>query len=199
MLNSLLSISFIASATRMVWLCFFAAICSGQSQPEEHKFFSADKAPLERFLKDYLKTSSQSDDITTRYSIAFAELNGDGVQEAILYITGQSWCGSGGCPTLVLSRQGSTYRVVTRIPITRPPIRVLESTSKGWRNIGVWVQGGGIQPGYEAELRFDGKSYPRNPSTPPARKLTGRVAGKVVLTSAENGTPLYPTSEDSGR
>ena len=42
-------------------------------------------------------------------------------------------------------------------------------------------QGGGIQPGYEAELRFDGKTYPANPSVPPARPLKGKPEGEMLI------------------
>jgi hypothetical protein len=64
-----------------------------------------------------------------------------GKPEATVYLTGRSWCGSGGCPTLILRREGSSFMVVTRILATRPPIRVFETTSHGWRNISVWVSG----------------------------------------------------------
>jgi hypothetical protein len=107
-------------------------------------------------------------------------------------LVGRDYCGSGGCNCLVLARKNSSYEVVTKITITQTPIRVLDSVSNGWRSLGVGVRGGGIQPGYEAELRFDGKTYPRNPSVPPARPLKTAVAGEVVIESEQNATPLYP-------
>src|SRR5437763_13772221 len=94
------------------------------------------------------------------------------------------WCGIGGCKTLILARDGTSWRVVATITITMLPIGVLQTTSNGWHSMGVWVQGGGIQSGYEAELRFDGKTYPRNPSTPPARRLVGNAEGEVVIPSS---------------
>ena len=144
-------------------------------------------------LKGFLRTLDNLDaDNTTRYAAAFRDLNGDGKPEAIVYLSGNEWCGSGGCNTLILERNGSSWRVVTELTITQLPIRVLKNTSNGWRNIGVWVQGGGIQPGYEAELRFNGKSYPKNPSVPPARRLAERVEGEVVVPGSAVGVPLYP-------
>ncbi len=101
-----------------------------------------------------------SDDVkTTKYIHAFVDLNGDGKTEAIVYLMGRGWCGSGGCNTLILARVGGPWKVVNNITITRPPIRVLSSTSHGWHDISVWVQGGGIQPGYDAALSFNGKAY----------------------------------------
>ncbi len=112
---------------------------------------------------------------------AFVDLNEDGKNEALVYITDRDWCGTGGCNLLILTREGSSNRIISEASITRPPIRVLERKSHGWRNISVWVVGGGIQPGYEAELRFDGKTYPGNPSGGPARRLRGKAAGRVVI------------------
>jgi hypothetical protein len=56
----------------------------------------------------------------------------------------------------------------------------------------MWVEGGGIQPGYEAVLRFEGETYPQNPSVPPAEPLVGEVRGKVVVPKDAVGVPVYP-------
>ena len=97
-----------------------------------------------------------------------------------------SFCGTGGCHTLVLDPHGDTYNVLASLTITRPPIRVLPSTTNGLRDITVWVQGGGISLGYEALLPFDGRQYATNPTIAPARKLRGSVAGETVIA---RGTP----------
>ena len=153
---------------------------------------SSPEDSLKTFLRKYLRKRSDTEDKTTRVSVAFVQLQGSGTPEAIVYLTGQSWCGSGGCLTLVLGRKDSSYKVVSSIPITRLPIRVLRGTSKGWHDIGIWVQGGGIQPGYEAELQFNGRTYPTNPSMPPAKPLRRNVGGEVVISAEQEGTPLYP-------
>lgn len=147
--------------------------------------------PLRSFLQDYLKDHGFPDDKTTRFTAASADLNDDGKPEFVVYITGQCWCGSGGCNLLILTPQNSTYMVVGDLSITRPPIRLLSTKSNGWHDVSAWVQGGGIQPGYEAKLPFDGKDYPSNPSVPPAVPLTRRAAGKVLISGTEKGTALY--------
>jgi hypothetical protein len=147
---------------------------------------------LKKFLQDYARGKGLHDDKTVRYFRAFLDLNGDGKNEAIVYLEGRWWCGSGGCPTLILSPEASSYRLVAKIIITRPPIRVLTTTSNGWHNLSVRVEGGGVHPGYEAELSFNGKTYPTNPSMPPARPLAANVAGEVVIGSSQVGTRLYP-------
>jgi hypothetical protein len=146
-------------------------------------------AATETSLKKFLQT--MTDDKTARYVAAFHDLNGDGTPEAIVYLISNDWCGSAGCNTLIVARDGDSWKLVTNISITNPPIRVLASSSKGWHNIGVWVRGGGIRSGYEAELRFNGRSYPRNPSVLPTRKSKQKAEGKVVIASEQNAVPLY--------
>ena len=141
--------------------------------------FSQAPSPLSlpEFLLKYLKLHPGE---TVRYFDAAVDLNSDGKQEVLVYVVGQNWCGSGGCPLIILTPEGSSYRVVTKTTVTQTPIRVLDGSSSGWRNLGVGVSGGGI-PGYEAELRFDGKSYPQNPTLLPARKTNGNLPGRVLI------------------
>jgi hypothetical protein len=146
---------------------------------------------VKRFLKNYVGVPRSDDDKSTRYFASFADLSGHGKQEVIVYVTGQAWCGSGGCTTLILAPNDSSFRLVTRITISRPPISVLPTKSNGWHDLSVHVQGGGIQPGYDAELSFDGKTYPRNPSVAPAKPLVGAPAGEVLVPPEGEGVLLY--------
>jgi hypothetical protein len=134
------------------------------------------------------------DDKTTQYFSAFVDLDEDDRQAVVVYVTGRYWCGSGRRRMLVLAPKGSSYAVVTETTITRLPIRVLTMKSNGWHDIGVWVQGGGVQPAYEAALSFDGKTYPSNPSSLPARPFDGKMTGEVVVprtAPAQEGALLY--------
>src|SRR5208282_1408183 len=117
----------------------------------------------------------------TQYSAAFVDLKDHGAKEVIVYLSSDGWCGTGGCTMLILAPEDTSYRVVTKTTITRLPIRVLATKSNGWHDISVVVAGGGIQPGYEAELSFDGKTYPSNPSVPPAHPIDGEARGKIVV------------------
>jgi len=187
--------AFVMILAMMTCSAFAGFACLGQSK-QQPGVAAPIEGSLKTFLQDYLKKPRLSDDETTRYFDANVDLNDDGKQEIIVYIMGRRSCGSGGCNTLVLAREGSSYRVVTNITISRPPIRALSKLSHGWRSLTVWVQGGGILPGYEAELPFDGTSYPSNPSVLPARRLTQGVSGEIVLPEStndiRNGKPLYP-------
>lgn len=158
---------------------------AGKAQRDANESPRAATASLEKFLQTLRGNK------TTRYASAFRDLDGDGVREAIVYLMGDQWCGTGGCDTLILTPDGSSWRIIANITITRPPIYVLANVSSGWRSIGVWVEGGGIHPGYEAELRFDGKTYPKNPSIPPAQPLVGKPIGEMVIASTRDATLLH--------
>jgi hypothetical protein len=129
-------------------------------------------------------------DTTTRITVASVKTSDGKTDEDIVYVSGQRWCGSGGCTMLILEPTESTFRAIGRVTIVQPPIRLLPSMHGGHPDIGVSVQGGGIQPGYEAVLSFNGKSYPGNPSMPPAQKAAV-VRGKVIIANTEDSVPLY--------
>ena len=52
-------------------------------------------------------------------------------EEELVYITGQRWCGSGGCTMLILEPVGSSFKVLGKITVVQLPIRLLPSTSYG--------------------------------------------------------------------
>jgi hypothetical protein len=129
-------------------------------------------------LRAYINRSLNSNDVPFR--AAEADLNGDGANETIVYVTSPDYCGSGGCLTLVLERVDGSYRTVMRATITRLPIRVLDTKHHGWKDIGVMVGGGGITSPYEAVMEFNGRRYPSNPTMPPAHRL-GHAIGTVLI------------------
>ena len=135
---------------------------------------------MRAFLKAYV-TSGKTMPGETRYTDAFIDLNGDGVKEVVVYLTGRYWCGTGGCVTLVLTRTGESYRSICRVLATRPPIRVLRKSNHGWRTLTAWVAGGGIMTSYEAELAFDGRRYPISAAPPSSPRLKGSLSGTVVI------------------
>lgn len=115
---------------------------------------------------------------TLTYKRTDADLNGDGRRESLIYITDPKFCGSGGCTLVILSPVGRDYRVVMHSTVTQLPVRLLTTSTHGWRDIGVTVHGGGVTHPYEARLRFNGRRYPNNPTVSPAiplRQLSGRT------------------------
>lgn len=74
--------------------------------------------------------------------------------------------------------------------MSRPPICVLPKTYNGLSAIAVWVEGGGIEPGYMAELHFNGTAYPINPTAPPAQPLQ-KSECEIIIPSARNAEALF--------
>ena len=133
-----------------------------------------DQSAIQRYLNVRLHTTGVT------FRAAEAELSEDREKEVIVYLTSSAFCGSGGCNTLILRRTPRGFRTVMNATVTRPPIRVLDSRSHGWRDLGVMVSGGGIMSPYEARLRFDGRHYPSNPTVWPAQPLN-RITGEIIL------------------
>ena len=147
---------------------------------------------LRSAVERYLMTFAPLDLRSQRYIFEFADLAGRGNQQAIVHLTGRDWCGSGGCTMLVLTQEGSSYKVISRIPATRLPIRVLETKSHGWQDLSVVIQGGGILRAYEEVVRFDGESYAKDSSDSPESQPRVKRKGKVVLSSKNKEEPLFP-------
>src|SRR6201996_5425031 len=172
---------------KSILLCSVLAIstCLTAAPQRINQMLSQDEESVRTFLR------TQDDGKDTRYIAAFRDLNGDGIPEALVYLLGRNWCGSSGCNLLVLQRAGNSWKVITSMTITNPPIRVLNNTVNGWHSLGVWVEGGGISSEYEAVMTFNGKTYPDNPSVPPAVKTKKSLPGEVVIRSTENAKPLH--------
>jgi hypothetical protein len=113
-----------------------------------------------------------------RYVAVFVNLDDWGPEEVIVYWL--SACGSGGCNVEILTQEKDSFRHQSRMTIANPPIRVLDSKSYGGHDLGIWVRGGGIQPGREGRMQFNGNAYPLNPSAAPI--TPPNASGKTVIT-----------------
>ena len=119
-------------------------------------------------------------DWEARYFDAQVDLNGDGTLEVITYVAGPVVCGTGGCPVFVFAAGPEGYRLVSRVSVVQPPVRLSPRRSQGWRNLVVGIGGGGVAAG-NAELKFDGKTYPANPTVSPAEPVTDLAGSEVLI------------------
>lgn len=99
-----------------------------------------------------------------------------GKNELLVHLVGPAACSSGGCPTLVYTLLGSGYWRMATIGLTRLPISASATRTRGWRNLIVAGGGDGAEAG-DAELAFDGRGYPKDPT----------LRGKYVTASAGGG------------
>ena len=176
----------------IVGACFTLLATPCLAQPQ-HQPSSEQDDPLKRFLQEYLgKPNPPSEKLgATRYSSVLVDLKEDSTSEFIVYVTGREWCGTGGCMMLILAPEGTSYRVVTKAPVTRLPIRVLATKSNGWHDISVVARINGIEPLYEEVLSFDGETYTSNPFAPSTPPFKGEDHGKIVIPATAKGAPLY--------
>ena len=165
----------------------FGLPCQAQTHPRSR---SPRDAAIKNVLRQYLKEHNIENASSARYMSALVDLNDDGKEEVVVYVISQDLCGTGGCLTLVLAPQQSSFTIVSKITISRPPIRVLKTKSHGWHDLAVFVAGGGIQPGYEADVPFNGKRYATNPSIPPAHRLNPQSTGRIVIPDSAAFIPL---------
>jgi hypothetical protein len=142
-------------------------------------------------LRAFLRTTfadARAEWPDTSYVSAFADLNGDGRDEALVSLYSGLFCGSGGCALYIYTPAGGSWREVAEITIVNAPVRLLASSHRGWRDLAVHVRGGGALPG-DARLTFDGRTYASNPSLAP--RLRGRIAGRVLISDDAGGRPLF--------
>lgn len=109
--------------------------------------------------------------------------------EILVYLNDPSDCGTGGCTLLALTPSVERgYNVVGDIRTVRAPIRVLKTKTHGLFDLVGFVAGGGIIPGYNAKLTYDGKSYPPGGSSG-AEIPPGGSLGTVVISAAMAAHP----------
>lgn len=130
---------------------------------------------LDRAVLDYAGRTGAGA-VVHEFHHALTDLDGDGVQDAVVLLIGRDWCGTGGCTLLVLKGKADGFVPVSDSSISEEPIRVSKrETHHGWKTIIVHSRGAG-----EALLRFDGKKYPDNPSMQPMAN-PGQLKDSTIL------------------
>jgi hypothetical protein len=161
--------------------------------PKPHHTSSPEDLQFRRWLGPHLQAEyrdlpSYASPKSVKYGYALVDLNGDGTKEALAYVVG-GMCGTGGCGLEVLRRDSRGWRIVRKTSIGYAPIQVLATRTHGWRDLGVLARIDAFER-YEARLRFNGKTYPYNPTVPPAERMSKRQGGQVVIADAT--IPLFP-------
>ena len=118
----------------------------------------------------------QTHNENARYEVGFVDLNNDQIQDAVVYLNDRNWCGSGGCTTFILKGVKSGFEFQSKVMIVKKPIVISQSKSNGYMDI--IVNTGGVG---SVVLKFNGKTYPLNPSTQPPVKNPKSMTGQVLL------------------
>jgi len=104
-------------------------------------------------LKDELKLMEKDQ---RKFQYEEVDLNGDGKKEYLVGFKNSYFCGSGGCTYYLLHNDGS---VITIFTVARAPfIAMIVSKTNGWKDLLVKSDGS------LRHLKYNGKTYPANPS-----------------------------------
>jgi len=109
----------------------------------------------EDLLKDDLKLMTKAD---RKFQYEEVDLNEDGKNEYLVGLRSPYFCGTGGCSFYLLNNDGS---VITYFSVSEAPFIALSQKTKGWKDLIVRSNGA------MHILKFDGKTYPSNPSVAP--------------------------------
>ena len=118
---------------------------------------------------------------STTVRVAWVDLNGDKLDDALVSLTGPEWCGSGGCTVLVFeamdaidAQEMGAYRPAAEISLVHGPILVAPGRGY-WADLVVESDAGDLRV-----LHFDGETYPMSPGS--GARLTGaKPKGRTVL------------------
>lgn len=94
---------------------------------------------------------------------AFIDLNGDGNDDALVYLQSPMFCGSGGCSLQVYQGGPDGFTLDSDISLARNPIIVADTATDGWRDLVMQVSGGGAEP-KNVVMQHSADGYPGNPS-----------------------------------
>ncbi len=127
------------------------------------------------------------------YAYNRIDLSGDRQDELVATVIGPYTCGTGGCNAYVFQNvtQVRGLRLVSQMSLFKPPLVVSDQRHNGWRDLisRVRIDAG---HGYYARLPFNGRSYPSNPSTPPAEPLSRALPGVALLDTNDDASPTHP-------
>jgi len=149
----------------------------------------SDEASVARFLQGYIRKAHLPPG-QAAFASAEVAVGAGRLEEVLVYLEGQDWCGSGGCTMLVLAPARGAFTIIGRTTLVRLPIRVLPENSNSRADLAVHVQGGGILNAYEARLRFNGENYPSNPTVPPASRIAGAVQSHPAIPLGAKMRPI---------
>src|SRR2546423_1792045 len=160
----------------------------GRNKLKGVQYVRAETSPdpeLERAILQDMDYHPATEREQIRYYYNRVDLNGDGRPEVIVHLVGSSICGTGGCNTLIFQPARKGYRLVADISLTRTPIIVSPRRTRGWNDLVMYVVGGGIIRGYHVALRFNGSTYPDNPTDLPEMKSRTKITGKAYISDED--------------
>lgn len=139
-----------------------------------------DEAALRKAIANYTVNKERE---PSAYRLAGADLNGDGVPEALVLFEGKDWCVTTGCSLAVFKSGTHGYRAAFRTVRVKAPVIVAQAGNDGWRHL-IVMTGGGPAPVRRVLLRFGDGAYPSNALLQPEVPERADVEGEVAMPAA---------------
>ncbi|RBW67451.1 tetratricopeptide repeat protein [Bacillus taeanensis] len=143
-------------------------ICS-----ETQRDIKLEKALIKEFQLDKYQERA-------RYYYNKVDLDEDGKPEIFAYLVGSYLCGTGGCSAAIFKEKNENYHLLARFSIVNNPVIISDSKTRGYKDIVMNVYGGGIVP-FFARLKYDGTTYPSNPSIQPKVEPGTKLDGVAIV------------------
>jgi hypothetical protein len=137
------------------------------------------KAKLGDMFKDDLSKNIVPD-LSWKFIFFEYDLNGDAKKEIFVGLTGSYFCGTGCCTILLLNNEGG---LITTFTVTDYPVIVSNAITKNWKDLILYSNG------KNHFMKFNGKTYPSNPSVQPVFSLT---PGDELPRALDFINELYP-------
>jgi hypothetical protein len=155
------------NALSLLILCTLATATIAAEPPGLREAIAKhDELRAERSRRLYVAHIPPVDPASYEFDFALADLNGDGIPDAIVLFKGPHNCGWGGCTLEILRGTKQGFEYMSGSTISREPIQILAEKRFGWHSFTVSVSGGGAKP-CNALMRFNGQKYPLNPAMAP--------------------------------
>ncbi len=134
---------------------------------------------LEKAITEALDYNKETDGVL-RYYYNKVDLNGDEKPEIFTYLVGPYVSGSGGSTALIFENKNDEYQLATKLTLVRNPIIISDNSTNGWKDLIMYISGGGIEPFY-SQVQFDGNEYTGNPSVQPEIESGTIVKGTAII------------------
>ncbi len=139
-----------------------------------------------------------------RYFYNKIDLNGDNKPEVLVHVVGPTFCGTGGCTTLIFKSVGQNYKLVSEITVSRLPIIVTNQKTNGWNDLILNARGGGRGSTGNSGLylvRFNGRTYPDAPDRGIKLSQDFTITGKDLFNTnrSTDGIVLQPQNIQTTR
>lgn len=139
------------------------------SRPVDQQAERIGKILRDQLVKNDLKVLTDED---RHFSYSEADLNGDNEPEIFVAMKGRYFCGNAGCTVFLLNTKGEKINTFT---IVNGPIVITTDKTRGWYDLVI------LSGGHRYRVKYNGTSYPGNPSVQPEFKEAVSPAFKTVL------------------